>query len=118
MWRQAIDFRASIIDWLSVLAADAEEQLVAVDGLPEELRLTWESCFFAVDERDPTADKEGLAQFTQGERRALVEFDNYMWSLPPEPDPMWHRGALHEEPWPQVRAKAAELLNGLTGQNG
>jgi hypothetical protein len=54
-----------MIDWLSVLAADAEEQLSAVDGLPEELRLTWESCFFAVDERDPKANKDGLAQFTE-----------------------------------------------------
>ena len=108
-----VNFRANIVDWLSVLAADPDKQLRAVDGLPEELRLSWDGCFFAVDERNPMANEEGLAQFTPSERAALVEFDSYMWSLPPELDPMWHRDALNEEPWPQVRSKAAELLNQL-----
>jgi hypothetical protein len=108
-----INFRDNIIDWLSVIAADADEQLKAVGGLPEELRLSWEASFFAVDERDPMANEEGLAQFTPSERAALVEFDCYMWSLPPEPDPMWHRDALNEQPWPEVRAKASALLNRL-----
>lgn len=110
---QVVNFRANIIDWLSVLAADVDEQLRAVGGLPEELRLSWESCFLAVDERNPNSNGEGLAQFTPSERAALVEFDSYMWSLPAEPDPMWHRDALDEEPWPQVRAKAAGVLNRL-----
>ena len=110
---QVINFCANIIDWLSILAADTDEQLRAVDGLPEELRLTWEDFYSPVDERRPRANDEGVAQFTPSERAALVEFDDYLWSLPPEPDPMWHRDALDQEPWPQARAKAAELLNRL-----
>jgi hypothetical protein len=109
-----VAFRANILEWLTVLASDAEVQLRAVDGLPEELRLKWYSCFFAIDDREPDVNLEGLAQFSAAERAALNAFDDYIWSLPPEPDPMWHRDALNEQPWPQVRARAAELLNRLT----
>jgi len=108
-----IDFRAFILEWLEVLASDAEAQLKAVDGLPEELRLQWQASFFAVDDRDPSANEEGLAQFSPAERAALNAFDDYIRSLPPEPNPMWHRDALGEEPWPQVRARAAQLLDRL-----
>ena len=109
-----VTFRANILEWLTVLASDAETQLRAVDGLPEELRLQWHVSFFAVDDRDPRANEEGLAQFTAAERSALDEFDDFMWSLPPESHPMWHRDALNEEPWSRVRAKAADLLARLS----
>lgn len=106
-----MDFRAGILNWLAVLASDAEAQLNAVDGLPEELRLSWEGAFFTVDDRDPMANDAGLGQFSAAERAALNAFDDYLWSLPPEPDPMWHRDALNQDPWPEVRARTAELLD-------
>ena len=43
----------------------------------------------ALPEGDPMANEEGLAQFTASERAALIEFDSYMWSLPPEPKCSW-----------------------------
>lgn len=107
------EFRSKIEGWLAILASDAEAQLTAVNGLPEELRLTWEALYFAIDDRDPASNQAGIAQFSAAERAALNEFNDYLWSLPPESHPMWDRTALPDEPWTQVRARSAKLLKRL-----
>lgn len=107
------DFRAQVEEWLAILASPAEVQLEAAQGLPEELRLEWEGRFAPVDERRPDSSAEGLAQFTPAERAALRRFDDFLWSLPPEPDPMWSAAALDGPPWAEVRGRAAAVLGRL-----
>ena len=109
-----VDLRTRIEEWLAVLASDAEVQLRAVQGLPEELRLAWEDCYSMVDDRNGAANLDALAQFSAAERAELDAFNAYLWSLPPEPDPMWDSAALNDEPWPQVRARASLLLARLS----
>lgn len=102
------DFEISqMLSALDGLAASSEIQR-ASDFPPEELRLIWEDVFVLFDSR--VGEMTGkLAQ----EADAIRAFDDYLWSLPAEPDPMWHRDNLDKRPWPEIRHKASDLQRQL-----
>lgn len=98
----------ALIEALAKLASSAETQR-ASDFPPEELRLEWADAFaiienhFLDEERDGPCAKIG----------AIRAFNEYLWSLPAEPDPMWHRDNLDKQPWPIIRTRASDLLASL-----
>lgn len=103
-----MDFRTGIATSLEQLAAPASVQR-RIDFPPEEFRLEWEDSFFVLE--GAQANPDALANFAPAELAALRRFNDWLWSLPPEPDPMWDRDNLGASPWPEIRARATELLH-------
>jgi len=98
----------SLVTALAKLASSAEAQR-ASDFPPEELRLEWEDAFALVENRVA----KGKRSDAGSEMNAIYAFNEYLWSLPAEPDPMWHRDNLDKQPWPTIRTQASDLLAAL-----
>jgi hypothetical protein len=107
-----MSFGGIIVSALQDLAAPASIQR-SIDFPPEELRLGWEDAYAVLAGDRP--DLEAVASFDGAELAAMRRFNDWMWSLPPEPDPMWDRANLDAPPWPEVRARASALLALLEG---
>jgi hypothetical protein len=101
------EYRKNIITSLAQLAAASSAQR-NIGFPPEQFRLDWEGSYSVVDEAG--ANEVARGSFQEAELIELAKFDRYMWSLPPEPDPMWHRDNLDAEPWPEIRGRATELI--------
>lgn len=104
-------FRANILEALSLIASEATAQR-SMDFPPEELRLAWEDSYYPLEGEH--ADQVAIASFTMTELEELRRFNSFIWSLPPEPDAMWHRDNLDRPPWPAIRSHANETLALLT----
>ena len=107
-----MSFRGIIVSALQDLAAPASVQR-SIDFPPEEFRLGWGGGYFVLE--GERANPEALASFDSAELAAMRSFNDWIWSLPPEPDPMWNRANLDAPPWPEVRARANALLALLGG---
>ncbi len=103
-------FRVNVETALEQLACQATVQR-RLDFPPAELRLQWEDRYFVLE--GPAANTEALASFSGLELNQIRQFNEFIWRLPPEPDPMWHRDKLNAPPWPELRARAKELLDML-----
>jgi hypothetical protein len=95
----------SLVTALAKLASSAEAQR-ASDFPPEELRLEWDDAFVFVQNPAVGWKPSGASL----EMKAMRAFNEYLWSLPAKPDPMWHRENLDKQPWPTIRARASDLL--------
>ncbi|MCW6536291.1 hypothetical protein [Sphingomonas lycopersici] len=98
----------ALIKALAKLASSAETQR-ASDFPPEELRLEWEDAFAIIENRSLDKERDGACTRIC----AIRTFNEYLWSLPAEPDPMWHRDNLDKQPWPIIRTRASDLLASL-----
>ena len=92
---------------LKELAAPADIQR-ALDFPPYEFCLFWHE--YTVVSLGERANPDEVAKFDSAELRAFAEFDDWLGRLPPESDPMWNRRNLDAAPWPEIRARAGELL--------
>lgn len=107
-------FRTMILSAVEALAVSASEQN-ANDFPPEELRLQWEDSYAPLTGEWAKAD--AAVSFSGDELDALKQFNQFIWSLPLEPDGMWHIHSLEREPWPQIRSKAHNILELLRSSN-
>ena len=103
-------FRRNIEESLTLIASEAATQR-QMDFPLEELRLDWESSFSVLT--GDRANPQAIACFNDAELAGLCHFNQFIWSLPPEPDVMWHRDNLEQAPWPEVRARAEQALSML-----
>ena len=105
-----IMYRDRVISSLEDIAANADAQR-ASNFPPEELRLNWEDCYAPLS--GIFANPDYIAEFTPVELSSLARFNEFIWSLPPEPDAMWNRDNLDTPPWHHVRSLAEAEIKRL-----
>jgi hypothetical protein len=99
-------FRRPILD----LAADAEIQR-QIDFPPHEFWIGWMESYLLIDPACTRSNPVAVASFSPLELVALADFNALIAALPDEPDKMWSRASLDNEPWPEIRRTARALLD-------